>query len=173
MSAADLHLNLWPAPADLCKFFSAPGCDPTRLLALMLWREGRGELGSIARLAIGCVARNRTQKPARFGVGYPGVILKPLQFSSFNTNDPQYKAFPKESDARWQECLRDAKAVLIGYPDPTGGATHYFDSSMDKDPPRWAIDGELMHNVDIDHLRFYGPAFPDVGSQPDGHAEAA
>ena len=175
MSSTTSHLNLWPAPADLLKFFSAPGCDPTRLLALCIWREGRGELGRIPRLAIGCIIRNRVHAPgAKFGNGYPGVILKPLQFSSFNANDRQYKEFPIESNPRWQECLSDAKTVLANYPDPTDGATHYFDSSMDLHPPKWAIDGELMHKVDIDHLRFYGPAFDNTSiSQADGHAEPA
>lgn len=167
----DKHLNLWPAPADLFKFFSAPGCDPTRLLALCIWREARGELGRVARLAVGCIIRNRTKNPVRFGNGYAGVILKPAQFSSFNANDPQFKDFPQETDPRWQECLSDAKTVIANYPDPTDGATHYFDSSMDAHPPKWAIDGELMHKVDIDHLRFYGPAFDDTAvSQADGVA---
>ena len=39
--------------------------------------------------------------------------------------------------------------------DPTHGATHYFDVSLDNNPPPWTK--ELSLRITIGRLHFYGP----------------
>ena len=76
-----------------------------------------------------------------WGEGYAGVCLKPWQFSCWNKNDLNYaylsgaKSIPA---AQYAQALKAADQVMAGTtPDPTGGATHYYATTMPK-PPTWA-----------------------------------
>lgn len=75
------------------------------------------------------------------GEGYAGVCQAPYQFSCWNKNDPNYpflsgaKPIPTGQFAQAQ---RAADQVIAGAaPDPTGGATHYYATTMSK-APAWA-----------------------------------
>ncbi|MCD5986408.1 cell wall hydrolase [Pseudomonas sp. CDFA 553] len=72
---------------------------------------------------------------------YTGVCQKQYQFSCWNKNDPNY---PYLSGAKPIPVGEMAKAVMVAtavidgaYPDPTGGATHYYATTMPK-APAWA-----------------------------------
>ncbi|KJH75364.1 cell wall hydrolase [Pseudomonas sp. ES3-33] len=112
------------------------------ILARTLWGEARGE--SVAgQIAVAWAIRNRVfdgKTKSWWGEGYAGVCLKPWQFSCWNKNDPNYaylsgaKPIPA---AQYAQALKAADQVMAGTaPDPTGGATHYYATTMPK-PPTW------------------------------------
>ena len=130
------------------------------VLARTLWGESRGE-GYAGMIAVAWSIRNRVDidlhsdgKPDWWGEGYAGVCQAPWQFSCWNKNDPNY---PFLSGAKpipageFANCQRAAAAVIDGTaPDPTGGATHYYATTMPK-APAWAAKAKqtlkLGHHV--------------------------
>jgi len=126
------------------------------ILARTLWGEARGE-SLVGQIAVAWTIRNRVNDgKARswWGEGYAGVCKKPYQFSCWNKNDPN---FPFLSGAKPIPVAEMAKAVMVAtavmdgaYPDPTGGATHYYATTMPK-APAWAAKAKqtlkLGHHV--------------------------
>ncbi|CAI8815774.1 cell wall hydrolase [Pseudomonas chlororaphis] len=113
------------------------------ILARTLWGEARGE-GLAGQIAAAWTIRNRVndgRAKSWWGEGYAGVCQAPYQFSCWNKNDPN---FPFLSGAKpipvgqFAQALRAADQVIAGTaPDPTGGATHYYATTMPK-APAWA-----------------------------------
>lgn len=127
--------------------------DDLHLLALVTWRESRGESYE-TKFGVACSIRNRVQDPKWWGNSYRTVILKPYQYSSFNANDVNSTKFPLASDSTWLESLEAAGCIINGgMADTTGGATHYFDKSLDGNPPPWVPT--MRHTVDLGALHFY------------------
>ena len=123
------------------------------LVAICIWREARGE-SMEAKRGVGWTIRNRVLAAGWFGKGWVDVILKPWQFSSFNAKDPNAVKLPHEISQGWEECLLVAHEVIaVAGTDPTGGATHYFDNSMNGNPPAWAV-GQTP-TVEIGAFNFY------------------
>lgn len=125
------------------------------LLSLCLWREARNQPISTIT-AVAWTIRNRAQRPRWWGDSYINVILKPWQFTSFMPGDPNATKFPTQGPewTAFENCWQTAQAVMNSIvPDPTGGATHYYDKSMDLDPPKWAATAR--HTVNIGDFRFY------------------
>jgi spore germination cell wall hydrolase CwlJ-like protein len=126
------------------------------ILARTLWGEARGE--SLAgQIAVAWTIRNRVNDgKARswWGEGYAGVCQKPYQFSCWNKNDPNFAYLSGAKMIPFRELAQAqiaADQVMAGkVPDPTGGATHYYATTMPK-PPMWAKDAkktlELGHHV--------------------------
>lgn len=128
------------------------------LLALCIWREARGEPID-AKRGVAWVVRNRVEHPSWWGKDWNSVILKPWQFSSFNSTDANAVKWPSPLDTAWQASLEAAREVFAGDgADPTGGATHYHDDSLDAEPPAWARDGSLTPTVRLGRLRFFRPS---------------
>ncbi len=82
------------------------------LLALVIWREARGETLA-AKLAVAWVVRNRVQRPGWWGKDWGSVVLKPFQFSSFNHNDPNATRWPDPLDTSWEASLQIAADVYV------------------------------------------------------------
>ena len=122
------------------------------MIALAIYREARGEDLS-AKIAVGCAIRNRVQHPDWYGKNWFECITKPYQFSSFNRGEPNSIVFGSPDQPAWAESLAAALRVLSGEPDPTGGATFYFDQSLDKNPPKWA--SIYAHTGDVGRFRFF------------------
>jgi len=126
-------------PDDQERFYDA------FLMALCLWREARGEPVN-AKLAVACVIRNRARHPSWWGgPSISSVVLKPKQFSSFNSDDPNAVKWPKPFDSSWQACLEIAQQVIDGAPDVTEGATHYHDDSIAA--PAWTRNMTMVAKV--------------------------
>ena len=93
------------------------------MLALVMWREARGE-GRDGQRAVGHVVRNRAK------AGWGSVvecIVKKNQFTSMSVpGDGQLTKWPTLSDGRFREALEDAQRILDGSDgDLTGGALYY------------------------------------------------
>ncbi len=139
------------------------------LLALVIWREARGEILA-AKYGVAWVVMNRTKHPGWWGgPSTVSVILKPFQFSSFNHNDPNATRWPSPLDTSWEASLQIAADMYAGQgQDPTSGAVYYFDRSLDNNPPVWAIDGSTVHTADIGNLHFYARATCGERSRTNG-----
>lgn len=125
------------------------------LLALCIWREARGEVYD-AKQGVAWSIRNRVMEPCWWGSGWDGVILKPWQYSSFNSDDPNATKVPMLNSDMFADCLNAAVEAFQGNGiDPTSGATHYFDKSLDAKPPSWATDGSMVKTCDLGALHFF------------------
>lgn len=124
------------------------------LSSLCVWRESRGEPAQ-AWVGVAWSIKNRADRPSWWGgPTLASVVLKPFQYSSFNRNDPNATLFPPASDPIMLSIIDIVGKINLGtIPDPTNGATHYFDKSLDDNPPSWAK--ELTHTVDLGALHFY------------------
>lgn len=126
------------------------------ILARTLWGEARGE--SLAgQIAVAWTIRNRVndgKAKSWWGEGYAGVCQKPYQFSCWNKNDPNFaylsgaKQIPFREFAQAQIAADQVMTEKV--PDPTGGATHYYVTTMPK-APAWAAKAKqtlkLGHHI--------------------------
>lgn len=143
------------------------------LLAMLVWGEARGEADEV-KLAVAGVVRNRARfRAGKFGPDWPSVILAPLQFSCFNTSDPNRDKLlhPLDHDTpeAWQRCYLVANLVYFGIAhDLSRGADHYFDSSIPA--PSWAAADR--QTVLCGRMRFFrldqpmatAPKLPEVSA---------
>lgn len=125
------------------------------IVARTLFGEARGE-SVLGMIAVAWVIKNRADNPGWWGRSVETVCLKPYQFSCWNADDPNapFLRGNKIIPPREYMLAREAAvAVLEGHePDPTGGATHYYSTSMRK-PPKWAASG--TKTVQIGRHIFY------------------
>ena len=127
------------------------------LMALTIWREARGESFD-ARTGVAFVIRNRVQKPCWWGKTWLQVCFRRWQFSGVTaTGDPNLIKWPREDNIAdwksWEDCYLIADKVYRGnLSDPTCGATHYHDTSIDL-PAAWG--GNMQATTSIGRLRFY------------------
>ena len=109
---------------------SMPG-NERDLLALTLAAEAGGE-GLDGMLAAGAVIANRVNAGG-YGDGLSGVIMKPGQFSAWNSLTGYAGGeggLDMDSIRPSAEAYQAADMILSGnYQDPTGGATHYYNPS--------------------------------------------
>lgn len=116
-------------------------------LARTIWGEARNQ-GRAGMIAVAWCIRNRVDmdlhddgQPDWWGEGYAGVCLRKWQFSCWNAGDPNEpylrgrKAIPGRE---YGEAHEAALAAVHAYePDPTGGATHYYNPKAVKRTPAW------------------------------------
>lgn len=128
--------------------------DDAHILALVIWRESRGE-SFIGKRGVGCVVRNRIAAHTYFGHDYHNVILRPYQFSSFNVDDPNSTKWPQDGEESWVESIAEANEVLSGCDDVTNGALFYYSPPLTAPPHAW---GPVIPTASIGHLSFWKPA---------------
>lgn len=120
------------------------------LAALCVWREARGETKE-AKLGVAYTLVNRAAKPRWWGKSIHEVVLKPMQYSSFNHDDKNAVKWPSD-DSTWKDCTDAVLEAMSGaVPDPTHGATHYHDNSIAT--PGWATTMEPKGQIGA--LSFY------------------
>lgn len=114
------------------------------VLARTIYGEARNQPFE-GQLAVAWVIRNRTARALRFGATIAEVCLKPLQFSCWNRNDPNFAKVVTvhEPDLALTKAGAAARMVLTELSgDPTFGADHYFTTNPPpgetKWPPEWA-----------------------------------
>ena len=125
------------------------------LFAMLIFGEARGEEWA-GKVGVGWTVQNRATHPRWWGKDLRGVILKPMQFSCLNANDPNrhklLSPLAYDSPETWEACLTIAQGIVAGgIPDNTDTSDHYIDSSID--PPKWADPKKLT--VIIGKLSFY------------------
>lgn len=101
------------------------------------------------RVAVVWTLFNRMSlRPAQFGATLAGVCCKRMQYSEFNGDAGDNANLERvldlaDDDPQWIDALaafdEAAAAVAAGQQDPTDGATHYYDHSLDGDPPAWSV----------------------------------
>ena len=112
------------------------------IMAKTIYGEARGEYfrknaGLKALEAVGHVIMNRSLAPSR---PISSVCLQPWQFSCWNKNDPNRKVLEKVTldEPIYRICFVVAKRIICDeLEDITGGATHYYSTSLPK-APYWA-----------------------------------
>jgi len=123
-------------------------------LAKTIYGEARGE--SIeTMLAVGWVIRNRLHTK-RYGDTYKDVVLQPKQFSCWNKNDPNYKKIKGTITGNlWEVCIGVAIVVIQSTErhNPIPNVRHYYDKSLDSNPPYWAESGEYMSVYGVNNIR--------------------
>lgn len=124
------------------------------LLALLLWREARGEDFDTIR-AVAWSVRNRVNKPQWWGTDWTSVMEHRAQYSSMTIlGDPNTVKWPLANDAKWHDCMDIANEVCNGgLVDMAQGATSYFDRSLDTNPPDWSA--KMKHVMDSGNFHFY------------------
>ena len=118
------------------------------LLALVMWREARGE-GPEGMKAVGCVVRNRVKS---FGA-WSLIITAKWQFSSLTApGDPMLIQWPVFQDLQFLEAMAIANGIYNNsIVDNTNGATHYFNPNVVL--PKWAAT--MTKVATIGHHDFY------------------
>ncbi len=122
------------------------------LLTLVIYGEARGE-PPVGKLAVAHVILNRVAHPCWWGDSIKSVILKPKQFSCFNSSDPNRGLLLRATHTSYYDpsSLTVAQLALAGHTtDPTDGATHYCALSC---RPAWERDMEFV--VRINRHRFF------------------
>jgi hypothetical protein len=138
------------------------------LLARTLQAEA-GNQGYDGMLAAGSVIMNRANATG-YGDGMRGVILKPGQFSAWNSRkgpdgNPIYADGEQGQDMAAMrasgEAYKAADALISGtYEDATGGATHYYNPEYSQ--PKWGQKAGGDWKRIGDHV--FG--FADAGKKP-------
>jgi spore germination cell wall hydrolase CwlJ-like protein len=107
-----------------------------------------------AKAGVLAVIRNRVADP-RWPNTSAEVVTQPLQFSSFNANDPNVTKWPVKKNVvewgAWQDCLTVVEAPLTA--DPTMGSTNYHSIPDGQPLPKWADPAKLT--VTIGPFKFY------------------
>lgn len=106
-------------------------------MAKTIWGEARGE-GLRGMQAVANVIMNRVDRGGWYGASIKDVVLKPLQFSCWNADDPNRAKIDaltlQELEA--SGAMNVARQVMSGQlPDITGGATNYHNNKVN---PSWA-----------------------------------
>tara|TARA_R110002153_G_scaffold59161_2_gene161702 strand:- start:2025 stop:3536 length:1512 start_codon:yes stop_codon:yes gene_type:complete len=132
------------------------------LLARTLQAEA-GNQGYDGMLAAGSVIMNRANATG-YGDGMRGVILKPGQFSAWNSSTGYAGGEQGQDMANMRasgEAYKAADALISGtYDDATGGATHYYNPAISQ--PKWGQKaGDEWKRIG-DHV--FG--FADAGKKP-------
>ncbi|RVD76888.1 cell wall hydrolase [Pseudomonas koreensis] len=111
------------------------------ILAQTLWGDARGE-GTAGQIAVAWAIRNRVNDSKTHswrGEDYAGVCQKLYPFSCWNKTDPNYQFLIGVKEIPFHElaqCRIAADQVIDGkVPDPTGGAMHYYATSIKA--PAW------------------------------------
>jgi spore germination cell wall hydrolase CwlJ-like protein len=110
-----------------------------------IWMEARGD-GEAAMRAVAHVLVNRL-KTRRWGSTLAQVCLAPLQFSSWNTSDPNRRAMAAldDDDSLLNEIRIYLADALSGEPDPTNGSTHYYATTIAA--PNWIQGAKLQAQI--------------------------
>lgn len=122
------------------------------MLALLVWREARGELHQ-AKVAVCYSVLNRVKSPKWWGRTIGEVVAKKWQYSSMAApGDPNLIAYPLPHDLSFQDAMLAVNAVLTnGEKNPVEGADSYYDVSIP--PPKWAKPEQFVKQVGA--FRFY------------------
>lgn len=107
------------------------------VLALCVWREARGESDHGKQLVAATILNRASDSKHRWPQTPAGVVLQPMQFSSFNTNDPNAVKFP-EAGEQWDACVAAVDSQLSSR---ATNANHYHVIGLS---PAWRDDSKVV-----------------------------
>lgn len=117
------------------------------LMALLIWGEARGE-SEAGKYAVAQTVMNRWKKQSWFGRTVKDVILKPWQYSCFNSGDAnREKLMNVSDDATWKKCAAIAQEVYhenVSRMVEIKGATHYCRTDCN---PRWKKEMQFVCRI--------------------------
>ncbi len=124
---------------------------------LTIWQEARGESFE-GKLAVAEVIWNRMRQQYQSDGTVVGTVLKPYQFSGWNTTDKNRLIAAKldDLDPAVKDCMKawfDAKAGS----NTVRGALLYFNPSLVKDVPTWAGSAVAKKVAEVGRHVFYVP----------------
>jgi hypothetical protein len=126
---------------------TAPIDSDRTLAALTDFCEASSGTPEDRRLVMWTIFNRMRIAPSRYGRSPAGVCVLRMQFSEFNgdaadnrnlergVNTPGTDPIMLDCAAAYDEV---SAAVQRGDPDPTDGATGYYDHSLDGNPPYWS-----------------------------------
>jgi spore germination cell wall hydrolase CwlJ-like protein len=121
------------------------------LMTSTVYWEARGE-SFIGKIAVAHVIQNRVND-GRFGESHAGVILKPKQFSCFNSKEGRRRMrnpLKYNNFSSWKDSFEAVRLVLEEkVEDPTDGALWYYNPDLAS--PSWAnklkITKKIGHHI--------------------------
>jgi len=124
----------------------------TVFLALVIWREARGESDD-CKTAVGFSVLARVRHGGWWGKDVQSVIFHKWQYSSMTAhNDPNLVQWPLSTEPAWMRCIVIASDIIDGLlVNPAPGADSYFDDSITA--PAWARKGRFI--TKIGRINFY------------------
>lgn len=136
----------WPPLSDLLKDWTDDD-----IVTAVIWGEARGQTyGGL--VAVGCVIRNRVNRPRWWGKTYRSVCTKPWQFSCWSDQLTKIMLAASARTGEWPLCAKVAKDIIDDkLPDVTLGADSYYATTIRT--PYWAKG--LTPIIDIGSHRFY------------------
>lgn len=125
---------------------------PDALAIATIWQEARGERLYEGRVAVGEVIRNRIRRRYSSDGTVAGTVLRPYQFSGWNTDDPNRikSMLLNMEDPLVEECARAWHESI--QTELTKGAVLYCNLKIIKRPV-WAKPERLL--VDIGNHSFF------------------
>ena len=125
------------------------------LIALTLYGEARSQ-SRLGQAAVAWTILHRAANPRWWGRDPASCCLAPWQYSCWNRNDPNRSRLTgflqdrrpapgvlrpgAQDDPVLRRCMAVVDAVCGGeIPDPTGGATHYFNPKAVAAAPAWSV----------------------------------
>lgn len=139
MSSGDLGGGAWPQAV-------AAVSHDVDTLARTIWGEARSESLS-GREAVANVVMNRVRS-SRYPSGVAAVCKQDMQFSAWNSNDPNLPRMlaVTNSDGVFRDCLAIAQSAVNGtLGDRTGGALHYYAKYIE--PPYWVGNAQVSARI--------------------------
>lgn len=124
------------------------------MMARTVYGEARGEQSLRSLTAVAHVIINRAQdENKRWPTHIIGVIKQKLQFSCWNSNDPNAQVIKKVTlrDAEFRRCYRAVLNALRNK-DSVRGANHYHTVDVS---PNWAKDKNMIRVAKIGNHVFY------------------
>ena len=160
---------------SLPRFYNGRQAIDLCMFVILIGREA-GNQQDDAMLDVAWSVKNRVLRPGfwNWGRDWETVIETKWQYSSINgpDDDANLRKYPNLNVEPWERCLAIAEKVYCGdVPDPTNGATHYYDVSLDPDRtkgrpdkrPQWATNGGCIWLFDRGSFHFYRPAVINMG----------
>ena len=122
---------------------------------LTIWQESRGE-SHAGRVAVAEVIRNRTLRHYASDGTVASTCLRPLQFSGWNTKDPNRVPSAKldDTDPMVADCLAAWREAQAGS-NLAKGAVLYYSPLGVAAPPAWAVN--CVQVATIGHHLFFIP----------------
>jgi len=154
----------WPS-AD-----RAEGEDDMRLITeealaiVTIMQEAAGEPYE-GKLAVAEVIRNRMQQRYTSDGTVAGTVLRPYQFSGWNTADPgRVRNIRADTDQQVvQDCSRAWAEALAGS-NTVHNAVLYYNKRLVVDTPDWALPDSATHLATVGQHDFFAPK-PRRGSR--------